>query len=113
MIYARQADYYAVLRECGSVGHSTAFIEFILQVIVDTLTTSDQVTDQVKKLLRALRQEPKSAASLMKALGLSHRPSFRKRYLRPALDAGLIEMTKPETPNATDQRYRRTAKGRR
>ncbi len=115
MIYARQGDYYAVLRECGAAGQSTAFIEFMLQAIADTLgatdQVSDQVSDQVAKLLKALGRGPKSAVALMKTLGLSHRPSFRKRYLRPALDAGLIEMTMPQTPNATSQRYQLRSKG--
>jgi len=36
---------------------------------------------------------------------------FRKAYLQPALDAGLIEMTVPDKPRSTRQKYRLTAKG--
>ncbi len=39
-------------------------------------------------------------------LSLSDRKSFRERYLRPALQAGLIEMTLPDKPNSRLQKYR-------
>ena len=45
-----------------------------------------------------------------KKLGLSHRPTFRKNYLQPALDAGLIERTLPDKPNSRLQKYRRAMK---
>ena len=72
----------------------------------------DQVTDQVAKLLAALKESPKTAAELMPELGLSHRPTFRKNYLRPAMDAGLVEMTRPESPTAKNQKYRLIGQGR-
>jgi len=40
-----------------------------------------------------------------------HRPNFRDNYLHPALDAELIEMTIPEKPSSSKQKYRLTAKG--
>ena len=73
----------------------------------------DQVSDQVARVLAALRDGPKSAAKLMALLGLSHRPTFRNNYLRPAISAGLVEMTRPESPTAANQKYRLTARGRR
>ncbi len=68
--------------------------------------TTDQAGDQVAALLAALKESPKTAAELMAELGLSHRPTFRKNYLRPAMDAGLVEMTRPESPTAKNQKYR-------
>jgi ATP-dependent DNA helicase RecG len=46
------------------------------------------------------------------ALGLKHDEHFRKTYLVPALDAGLVEMTIPDKPRSSKQRYRLTNKGR-
>jgi ATP-dependent DNA helicase RecG len=37
---------------------------------------------------------------------------FSNHYLAPALEAGLIEMTIPDKPRSSKQRYRLTAKGR-
>lgn len=36
----------------------------------------------------------------MEKLGLKSRVSFRKNYLRPVLEAGLIAMTDPDTPTS-------------
>ena len=49
----------------------------------------------------------------MESLGLSHRPTFRKNYLHPALEDGLIEMTMPESPRSPTQKYVLTDKGKR
>ena len=37
---------------------------------------------------------------------------FRKAYLLPALASGLVEMTLPDKPRSSKQRYRLTAIGR-
>ena len=72
----------------------------------------DQVTDQVVRLLASLQEGPKTATELMAGLELSHRPTFRNNYVRPAMDTGLVEMTRPESPTAKNQKYRLTARGR-
>ena len=123
LVYARQGDYYEAIRESSAKGESTPFIVFMLEAILeatleavrDSRTTDQetvQVTDQVARLLAELRNGPRAAAEIMAALGLSHRPTFRTNYIRPALSAGLIEMTRPESPTARNQKYRLTARGR-
>jgi hypothetical protein len=54
-----------------------------------------------------------SRDALQIALGLRDRKSFRERYLKPALDGGLVEMTLPGKPNSRLQKYRLTEKGMR
>lgn len=86
----------------------------MLEIIRDTLKNTDQVSDQVadqvdnpvQRLLSVLGNEALSAAEIMKRLGLSHRPTFRKNYLDPALEAHLIERTIPDKPNSSKQKYR-------
>ena len=68
---------------------------------------SDQVSDQVKQLLKAVGDSELTAVEIMALLGLSHRPTFRKNYLDPALKAGLIERTVPDKPKSRLQKYRR------
>jgi len=65
---------------------------------------------QVAKLLDLMDGEM-GRAELQKMLGLSDRKSFFERYLRPALEAGLIERTRPAEPNSRLQKYRLTEKG--
>ena len=45
-------------------------------------------------------------------LGLKDEKHFREKYLKPALKAGLVEMTNPLKPNSKLQKYRLTAKGK-
>ena len=52
-----------------------------------------------------------SRQGIQEALGLKHRAYFRKAYLLPALRAGLIEMTIPDKPRSSKQRYRLTPAG--
>lgn len=69
------------------------------------------LTEQVRKLAETLEgSEPKTLKELMAVLGLKHRPTFRDNYLVPAIRLGLIEMTIPDKPNSSLQRYRRTEK---
>jgi ATP-dependent DNA helicase RecG len=44
-------------------------------------------------------------------LELKHEDHFRDNYLTPALEAGLVEMTLPDRPKSSRQKYRLTAKG--
>lgn len=81
----------------------------MLLALYDTLLEfeqSDQVGDQVKKLLVALHNRELSATELMHILGLSHKNTFRKNYLPPALELDLIERSIPDKPNSRKQKYR-------
>lgn len=118
VIHDRQMEYYSALETADRLADSTPFIEFMLTSIKDALhealetdQVSDQVSDQVKKLLKFLKKGPLTAVDLMQSLGLSHRPTFRKNYLHPAINDGFIEMTNPEKPNSHLQQYKLTSKG--
>ena len=118
LIHARQSEYYDAIRQSSATGESTPFITIMLETILEAIRGSqtsdqvgDQVTDQVARLLARLQEGPKTAAEIMADLGLSHRPTFRNNYIRPALSAGLVEMTRPESPTAKNQKYRLTTHG--
>ena len=51
-------------------------------------------------------------SELQKVMGLKSQANFRGRYLQPALAADLIEMTIPDKPRSSKQRYRLARKGR-
>ena len=70
-----------------------------------------RVTEPVAKLLQHLNGEL-TRQELQAALDLGDPKHFRKAYLAPALEAGLIEMTRPDTPNSRAQRYRLTDAGK-
>ena len=110
LIRERQEEYYKVLGVCDKKADSDEFIEFMLITIHDALNEiigTDQVTDQVRKLLDCLKDEELTARELMERLSLKHRQTFSKNYLKPAIAAGYIEMTIPDKPNSNKQRYRK------
>lgn len=134
LIQSRQQEYYDVLGSADRQADCTEFAELMLEIIRDSLKevtvvgraadqVSDQDTDQdgdqverritdhhgtpTERLLSVLGRDTLSAAELMKRLGLSHRPTFRKNYLNPALEQKLIERTIPDKPNSKNQKYRK------
>ncbi len=76
----------------------------------DTQQDTQQDTDHIEQLVAVLTGEM-SRASIQAGLELKDRPHFIETYLKPALEAGLIEMTLPDKPTSRHQRYRRTAHG--
>lgn len=76
----------------------------------DTGPVALQVDDCVQRLVHELPCEM-SRAELQAALKLHDRQNFLTTYLKPALNAGLVEMTMPDKPTSRNQRYRRTPEG--
>lgn len=70
-----------------------------------------QVTPQVEKLMNILHGEM-SRSEIVEALGLKDRMHFVTGYLQPALNEGLVEMTIPEKPTSSKQRYRIATQGK-
>ena len=52
-----------------------------------------------------------STHELMELLNLSQREHFRKKYLQKTIDLGLVELTIPDKPTSSKQKYRLTKKG--
>ena len=52
-----------------------------------------------------------SRRELQARLGLKNAEHFRQKYIVPALESGLIEMTIPDKPKSRLQQYRLTEKG--
>ena len=115
LAHEHQQDYYRAIHDSTAQTDAAPFIEFMLAMMRDAIAVSTpqvapHVTPQVMRLLR-ICQGPMSRDELQAALGLKDRKSFRERYLRPALEAGLIAMTLPDRPNSRLQQYQPTAAG--
>jgi len=113
LIYQNQKAYYAALQASTDHADSAPFIEFILQMILDAIVASSasdqdtaQASDQVKRLIEKMEHKEYSLSELMSLLDLSHRATFQKNYLNPALEAGLIERTLPDKPKSPKQKYK-------
>jgi len=73
--------------------------------------STPQVTPQVKAVLQAVSQEGKTRDALQRASRIKDREHFRKRYIEPLLAAGWLEMTIPDKPRSSKQKYRTTELG--
>ena len=73
--------------------------------------STPQVTPQVRNLIRCLDGE-RTRAEILRRLGLRDRKHLGQQYLQPALAEGLVEMTLPDRPRSSKQKYRLTGKGR-
>ena len=79
--------------------------------VASTEAATPQVAPQVLAMLAAMTGEH-ARQELMTLLGLSDRKHFVEAYLMPALQAELVEMTIPDKPQSSMQKYRLTAAGR-
>ena len=88
------------------------------QIVEETVDVSDSDTEEfsscvvydgtpAERVLAAIGNDTLSASDLMRRLGLSHKPTFRRNYLNPALSENLIERTIPDKPNSRNQKYRK------
>jgi hypothetical protein len=71
-----------------------------------------QVTAQVRELIKILDRDM-NRLEIQENLNLSDRENLRLNYLKPALTQDFIEMTIPEKPNSSLQKYRLTVLGKR
>jgi hypothetical protein len=79
-------------------------------VTASTPEVTPEATPEVRVL--AVFAGEMTRQQLKTALGLKDDEHFRKAYLLPALDAGWIEMTIPDKPRSSKQKYRLTDEGR-
>lgn len=75
------------------------------------LGTKSALSEHQVKALKKCSQ-PSSLLDIMAGSGRSDRTKFRHQVLNPLLEAGLIEMTIPDKPRSSKQKYRLTERGR-
>jgi Fic family protein len=120
VIHDRQEEYYRMLAVADAQGEATPFVEFMLQALRSATeqaaandpkgTKSGPSRDQVE-ILRNCREE-KSISELLTSAGRTNRTKFRDQFLHPLIEQGLLEMTIPDKPRSSKQRYRTTEKGK-
>jgi len=87
--------------------------EFGVKSVAATQTeiVTPEVTPEVKRILVALYGDM-IRGELMGALGLKDEKHFREHYQQVGIALGLIQMTIPDKPRSSKQRYRLTEKGK-
>lgn len=64
------------------------------------------------KLIKAIGEDWYSSYDLCDILGYKSRNTFVRQHLNPAIDGDIIALEKPDKPNAPNQRYGLTLKGK-
>lgn len=109
-----QGHYYDAIAACHVNGNSNLFIEFSLKQIdqiLDEVTqqiedSSAQTSVYVNRLLLCMEYDVAyTATAIMGKLGLKSKETFRKNYIKPAMELGLVQMTVADKPNSRNQRY--------
>lgn len=95
--YSTPADFRVVLKNVNYNLH-TCTVQDSVQVVQDR---------RIVGLLEFCSTE-RSRQEMQEFMGIASREYFRKKILRPLLDAGQIKMTLPSKPNSRNQRYVRT-----
>lgn len=106
--------------QCDLYGEATPlllyFLRSVLCALEEVLVAQETVStpiyvpeadDRVQRLLTVMERGEYTNRELMEMVGLKHRPTFRDKYLLPAMALGLVEMTIPDKPNSSQQRYRK------
>lgn len=83
---------------------------FAKPISVQTGTQSGLSPDQVKMLHNCLIE--KAIGELLAIAGRTNRTKFRDQVLKPLLQAGWLEMTIPDKPTSSNQKYRLTNQGK-
>ncbi|MDL2255568.1 putative DNA binding domain-containing protein [Parabacteroides sp. OttesenSCG-928-G06] len=74
--------------------------------------TKSGLSQEQVKLVLSHYITPQDIKSLMLKMGLSNRTKFKEKYINPLIKEGLVEMTIPDKPNSSLQKYRLTILGK-
>ena len=133
----RRDEYREVLYDACKIGECNRFVELMLETVYEALKNADipnagskvaepksinksyknedmdesvtvkATSSFTNKLLEVMGDEVLSTNEIMLRLGMTHKPTFRKNYLNPAIETGLVEMTLPGKPRSRHQRYKK------
>ena len=86
-------------------------VDIIESTLIQNRTQTQASSDQVQNLSDIMDSQYWSAQDLIKKLNLSHKPTFRKKYPNPALQAGLLLLEYPDEypdkPRSPKQKYKK------
>jgi len=109
-----QDEYYLVIANSHKNGNSNEFIEFILRMIdevfekliVDADLHLKHQSVYLNKLMDIMEYDvPMTASEIMEKLGIKSKETFRKNYIDPAIESGVVERTVPDKATSKNQRY--------
>ncbi len=89
---------------------SDAYIQFRQRVDWSRFRFSEDADEKIRIKILMLCEQPKSRRDLMYYLDISSRKTFVRLYLKPLLESGELQMTVPDQPSISTQKYVRVRK---
>jgi ATP-dependent DNA helicase RecG len=77
---------------------------------VPRLALSRHQDVEIQKLI-SFCEQPRFINEMMNIMGWKDRTKFRKKFVYPLLEQGVLEMTIPDKPRSSKQQYVSTKKG--
>ncbi len=81
--------------------------------VYDDIPVGTQSIPNVENIVGLINfcTEARSFGEMLAFMDLTDRTKFRRKYIHPLLNAGILEQTMPDKPNSRNQKYQLTAKG--
>ena len=107
-----EGDIFQMIVTVPEFGENPAEIPDITQVGAEVKAhDTPEVTPEVMKMLGCMSGEM-TRGEIMQRLGLKDEKHFREQYQQTGIRLGIIEMTIPDKPRSSKQKYRITEKGK-
>ncbi|RLT78610.1 RNA-binding domain-containing protein [Bacteroides acidifaciens] len=92
------------------LGHSNTDLDTNSETLNDYLDTKrPKITNKQKDIVNFC-SVPRSSKEILDRIGVTNHSKNRQTYIMSLVEAGCLEMTNPEHPNASNQKYRRHKK---
>lgn len=103
--FTRPKDTAGVSKD--TVGHSWDIVGYSSRLL-----NTMPISKSMSILIQSIGEDWFTANTLCEIIGLSSKSSFIRNYIKPAIDCGLVVLENPDKPNAPNQRYGLTLKGK-
>lgn len=109
IIFARPKD-----TDKDTVGVSKDTVEHSTDTVGHSsiLLNNMPISKSIRIPIQSIGEDWFTANMLCEIIGLSSKSSFIRNYIRPAMNCGLVALENPDSPNAPNQRYGLTLKGK-
>ena len=65
----------------------------------------DKAQDEIFIVITEFCKEEKNIFEIMEKIGYKNRTRFRRDYIKPMVEKGILNMTIPEKPTSRNQKY--------
>jgi len=97
--FSTPSDFRVVLKNCNYKLNG-ATMQDTMQVDIQGIASNKRA-----KAIIAYCTEARSRGEIQSYIGIANRDYFRKAYLKPLIETGLLEMTHPDKPRSKNQKY--------